>query len=87
MVIARDREEFAAKLARAKMNRIVAAAAAIAVVVAAIAAWSNFVIVEPETGAAVAQAAGRGGPPIISPREIVQNYGAMLPVEDWRPTN
>jgi len=65
------------------MNRIIVAATAVAAMAAA---SSNFVIVEPQ-GAAAVQAASAEGPAIISPLKITQNYGAMLPIEDWRPTN
>ncbi len=68
------------------MGRIVVAAATIAVMIATIAAWSNFMVVNPEAAAAT-KATAAEGPPIISPLDIMQKYGANLPFEDWRPTN
>lgn len=60
------------------MSRIITTAMAVALIVATTVAWSNFMVIKPEA---------LEGPPIISPLDIMQKYGTMLPVEDWRPSN
>jgi len=69
------------------MSRIIGAAAAIAVIVAAIVAWSNFMAVRQKAEAAAAKAAAAEGPSMISPFDIMLRYDATLPLEDWRPAN
>lgn len=65
------------------MSRIILTTAAIAMTVAAIVIWSNFMTVEPQ---AAAKAAAAEGLPVISPLKVMQDPDT-LPVEDWRPTN
>lgn len=54
--------------------------------VVAIVAWSNFIVVEPETATAT-NAAAAEGPPIIALFDIMIKLGTNLPLEDWRPAN
>jgi len=68
------------------MSKIIGAAVAIAVMVVAIAAWSNFLVVKPEAAAAT-KAAAAAGPPIISPFDSTLKHGKDLPLEDWHPAN
>jgi hypothetical protein len=69
-----------------EMSKIIGAAVAITVTVAAIAAWSKFPVVKPEAAAA-AQAAAAENPPTISPFDSTLKHGKNLPLEDWRPAN
>jgi len=66
------------------MSRIIGATAAVVLTVAAIAIWSKFVHVEPETAATVMEAAAVERPPMISPFEIMIKHGKNLPVQEWR---
>jgi hypothetical protein len=69
------------------MSRIIGAVAAIAAIVAAIIAWSNFMVVKQEAAAAATKAAGREGSSIISPFDMMLKYDTIIPLEDWRPAN
>jgi len=69
-----------------QMSKIIGAAVAISMMVAAIFAWSKFIAVKPEA-AAVATAAAVDDPPTISPFDTMIKRGKSLPVEDWRPAN
>ena len=68
------------------MSKIIGAAAAFAVTVVAIVAWSKFAAVKPEAAAATNAAAAQDQP-IISPFDITIKHGKNLPLEDWRPAN
>ncbi len=68
------------------MSKIIGAAVAITVIVVAIVAWSNFVVVKPEAAAATNVTAAENQP-TISPFDLMIRLGKNLPLEDWRPAN